>query len=102
MTFFDSVKAALRVSTSDEGITNEITDIVAAAQADLRGVGVRIADVMPGETNVTDPLIRRAVVLYTKAHFGFADDQEKYLRTYEALKVFLSLTDEYTEAEAAP
>lgn len=95
MTIFDRVKAALRASTSDEGITIEIADIVAAAQADLRGVGVRIADVMPGETNITDPLIRRAVVLYAKAHFGFADDQEKFLKMYEALKGFLSMTDEY-------
>lgn len=97
MTIFDSVKAALRVSTTNAGISGEINDIVAAAQADLRGVGVCIADVQPAAADVTDPLIRRAVILYAKAHFGFADDQEKYLRTYEALKVFLSLTDDYTE-----
>lgn len=96
MTIQEAVKAALRVTTTDAGISGEITDIVAAAKADLRGVGIRIADVLPGAADVMDPLVRRAVILYAKAHFGFADDQEKYLKIYEALKVFLSLTDEYT------
>jgi hypothetical protein len=55
---------------------------------DLKLAGVvRISD--------NDPLILRAVTLYAKAHFGFADMGEKYLQAYESLRNSLTLAGDY-------
>ncbi len=94
MSILESVKTALRVRTDDAGIRNEISELVEAARAELRGVGIVSADLITG-AEVSDDLIRRAIILYCKAHFGFSDDQEKYIRIYESLKTYLILAEDY-------
>ena len=82
----DKVKLALRLSGT--ALDGEVSDLINAAIADLRLVGINI----PG-----DPLLDRAVVLYAKAEFGFNDDAERYRNAYDYLKCALSLTADYTE-----
>ena len=57
----ESVKLALRVSTS--AFDAELNDMIDAAKADLRLCGVL-------KVEETDPLIKRAVILYCKSNFG--------------------------------
>ena len=87
------IKDALRVSGND--LDTEIQDLIDAAKADLQLSGVH-----PSKIIDTDPLIKRAVVVYCKAHFGYEEpaQAELFLRSYLALKAHLALSKEYTEA----
>ena len=89
----DDVKTALRFSGTS--LDTEIQDLIEAAKADLQLSGVH-----PSKIIDTDPLIKRAVVVYCKAHFGYEEpaQAELFLRSYLALKAHLALSKEYTEA----
>ena len=84
----DSVKSALRITTSD--MDDDIKDLISAAKADLRISGVKII-------LDTDPLVIQAVKLYCKAHFGDNDSNNKFLNAYQALKISMSLAGEFRE-----
>jgi len=89
----DKVKLALRLSGT--ALDGEVSDLINAAIADLRLVGINIpAEAGSSSKTLGDPLLDRAVVLYAKAEFGFNDDAE---RAYDYLKCALSLTADYTE-----
>ena len=83
------IKDALRVSGSALDI--EIQDLIEAAQADLRLSGIT--------KDETDPLIIRAITIYCKAHFGYEEpaQAELFMKSYNALKSHLALSQEYTE-----
>jgi len=85
------IKDALRVSGND--LDTEIQDLIDAAKADLALSGVH-----PDRIVDTDPLIKRAITVYCKAHFGYEDpaQAELFLRSYLALKAHLALSKEYT------
>ena len=95
----DKVKLALRVSAS--AFDEEITDLIAAAKADLRLVGVNVSEDEEGspEQKAGDPLIERAVILYAKAEFGYNSDGERYRKAYDYLKCALSLAGDYNAVE---
>ena len=42
-----------------------------------------------------DPLIKRAVVLYCKAHFGADDNAGRYQQSYDMLKGSLMIAGDY-------
>ena len=81
------VKDALRVSGAD--LDDEIDGMIDAAKLDLLITGVRVDD--------NDPLIKRAVIIYCKAHFGYEDVNisERFERSYVMLKQHLTLSREY-------
>lgn len=87
----DDVKTALRFSGTS--LDTEIQDLIEAAKADLSLSGVH-----PSKIIDTDPLIKRAVVVYCKAHFGYEEpaQAELFMKSYNALKVHLALSQEYT------
>lgn len=87
-TLTEKMRAALRISSTSEKITEEIKDCIAACKADLKDVGVVNLD-------ETDALIIRAITLYVKAEFGFNDKAEKFAYSYDCLKTHLSLSSEY-------
>ena len=93
MALLDDVKLALRISNN--AFDSEINDLIAAAKADLQLSGVdptKAAD-------DNDPLIKRAVITYVKANFGFDNpDAERLQRAYDMLKAHLTLSTEYTPA----
>ena len=96
----DKVKLALRVTAS--AFDDEITDLIAAAKADLRLVGISVPEDEEGSTAkaVGDPLIERAIILYAKAEFGYnGDDHERYRQAYDYLKCALSLAGDYNAVE---
>jgi uncharacterized phage protein (predicted DNA packaging) len=83
----ESVKLALRVTVSD--FDEEIQDLIDAAKRDLEIVGVDIID-------ETDPLIRRAIITYCKANFGYDNPEaERFQQSYDMLKQHLSLSYDY-------
>lgn len=91
MALLDDIKVQLRITTEDFGIVGEIQDLIDAAKADLGLSGVvgdKIID--------TDPLIRRAVVTYCKANFGYDNpDADRLQKSYDMLKTHLSLSVDY-------
>lgn len=92
MPILNDIKTALRISnTVYEG---EILDLIAAARADLM-----LAGILPVKANDdTDPLIKRAITVYVKAHFGWNNpDSEKLKQSYDMLKAHLVLSQEYTK-----
>ena len=92
MGLFDEVKAALRVSTEDAGITGEIRDLIGGAKRELRRLGVQSKEISTDSEVLQDEILKRAVILYAKAHFGFSEDQEKYLEIYEKLKGYIAIS----------
>jgi len=65
MALLDDVKLALRISPTIIAYDDEVQDLIEAAKADLKLSGVD-----PAKLDESDPLIKRAIVTYCKAHFG--------------------------------
>jgi uncharacterized phage protein (predicted DNA packaging) len=83
----ESVKLALRVTISD--FDEEIQGLIDAAKRDLAIAGV-------DKINETDPLIRRAIITYCKANFGYDNPEaERFQQSYDMLKQHLSLSYDY-------
>ena len=88
----EDIKNSLRVNGND--LNDEILDLIESAKADLILSGVhkdKVKDI--------DPLIKRAVTAYCKAHFGYDDTKlsERFEQSYISLKHHLTLSQEYTE-----
>ena len=77
---------------SSDKLDEEILQTAAAAFLDMKNAGIKRLD-------KEDPLIRQAVKLYLKAHFGYDDQPEKWEAAYERLKAALSLSSDYTTGE---
>jgi len=87
MAILAEVKLALR--SSNTAFDSEITDIIAACKIDLAEAGAE-------NTDDTDALVKRAIILYAKANFGMANpDMEKYQKAYDKLKIKMALTETY-------
>ena len=83
----EKVKLALRIKSNK--LDEEITDLIEACKIDLSLSGVK-------KIEDTDPLIQQAIKLYCKANFGLDNkDSEKYQKSYEMLKISLSLCGDY-------
>ena len=92
MPILDDIKIALRISNT--AFDTEINDLVAAARADLKLSGILESKV----NDDTDPLIKRAITVYVKAHFGWNNpDAEKLQQSYAMIKGHLALSQEYTK-----
>ena len=87
----NSIKDSLRINGND--LDTEILDLIDAAKADLILSGVHKDKVVD-----TDPLIKRAITVYCKAHFGYDDSKivERFEQSYISLKHHLTLSSEYT------
>ena len=89
------IKDSLRSNGND--LDTEILDLIESAKADLILSGVHKDKVVD-----TDPLIKRAVTVYCKAHFGYDDVKlsERFEQSYNSLKQHLTLSTEYTVGDA--
>ena len=89
MALLDDVKIALRISAATTSFNTEINDLISAAQQDLLVAGIKVTD-------TSDPLIKRAIVTYCKAHFGYDNPEaERFEKAYNAIKLHLMLSSEY-------
>jgi nicotinamide riboside kinase len=93
MALLDDVKIALRISAANNSFNTEINDLISAAQRDLQVSGIKVTD-------TSDALIKRAIVTYCKAYFGYDNpDVDRLIKAYQMLKLHLMLSTEYnTEA----
>lgn len=82
------IRAALRISSTSQKITEEIEDCIAACKADLANDGIKVID-------ESDALIIRAVTLYCKAEFGYNGKADRFRCSYDVLKMRLSMSKEY-------
>ncbi|MGG4462611.1 head-tail connector protein [Micromonospora provocatoris] len=88
------IKDALRLSGDD--LNQEVIDLIQAAKSDLMLSGVLKSKVVD-----SDPLIKRAVIVYCKANFGWDNpESDKFQKSYDMLKEHLTLSVEYTEGGA--
>lgn len=87
------VKLALRLTTM--AFDSEIQDLIQACYEDLRLCGVIINPA--GETN---PLVKRAVITYCRAHFGEIEDgqYDRLKRSYDEQKAQLQASQAWTVA----
>jgi uncharacterized phage protein (predicted DNA packaging) len=86
----EDVKKSLRVSNT--AFDDEITDLMEEAKADLVQSG--LSSVIVQKDN--DPLIKRAIKTYCKAHFGIDNPQaDRFQQSYDLLKQHLSMAGDY-------
>ena len=87
----NDIKDVLRVSGDD--LDTEINDLIDSAKADLILSGVNQSKIKDD-----DPLIKRAVILYCKANFGYDEPKiaDRFQVAYNSLKHHLTLSSEYT------
>lgn len=81
------IKTSLRIK--HDKLDEEITATIEAALIDLKIAGINKLD-------TEDALIYRAVQLYCKATYG--DFGEKYMDSYNMLKISLALAGDYNGA----
>lgn len=83
----DEVKTALRVTTTE--FDSSISGLIEVAKADLKQSGLYKVD-------ETDPLIKRAIILYCKSNFGYDNpDADRFQQSYDMLKNHLSMSSDY-------
>ncbi|MEX3713649.1 head-tail connector protein [Cytobacillus horneckiae] len=92
------VKTSLRIS--HDLLDEEIKDLIEAARRDLILSG--ISSDKANEEEKIDPLIKRAIIIYCKANFGFNSGEtdrvtsvNRYQESYNLLKNHLSLAGDY-------
>jgi hypothetical protein len=88
MALFDDVKQVLRTNMDDE-----VYDLIEAAKADLQLSGVLSTKIVD-----TDPLIKRAILVYCKSNFGYEDPvmADRFQESYDMLKTHLTMSIDYT------
>ena len=85
----EDIKNLLRITSND--FDDEIMEMIAECKADLLLSGLQTAKVVE-----TDDLIRRAIKLYCKTHFGYQNpDFDRNLASYQSLKSHLMVSVEY-------
>lgn len=92
MALIDDIKNALRESGND--LNTEIQDLIDSATADLILSGIHKDKAVD-----TDALIKRAITIYCKAHFGYDEQADRFQQSYNMLKSHLALSQEYTVGE---
>ena len=83
------IKKALRITTNT--FDDELTDLMAAALADLNIAGVNGTGAV-----ITDALVRTAVITYCKLNFGEPDEYDRLKASYDEQKSQLSMASGYT------
>ena len=92
MTLLDDIREYLRIDATDTSFDREIQDLIDAAQTDLISVGINQTLVM----DVTDALVKKAIVVYCKAGFGYdTDNATAFEESYDKIKTKLMNTHTY-------
>lgn len=85
----DAVKLAMRPAIKTNAYDSEIMDLIAAARADLEGVGIF--------GDESDPLIRQAIKTYCRLHFGSPPDADRLHASYAEQKAQLMSKTGFTD-----
>lgn len=87
MEILAAVKLALRITT--DAFDDELSDLIVAALQDMRLAGITNSD-------VSDPLVKRAVITYCRLHFGQPDDYDRLKASYDEQKGQMGMATGYT------
>ena len=87
----ERMKAILIDDPSETLYDNEISDLIAAAQAELKDHGVT------DYSNTSNPRIWRYLVLYCRTYFRTPPDYDKLLKATEGLLQSLAQTTGHTD-----
>lgn len=82
----EKIRKALRITTL--ALDEDIEDAINACKRELHIAGV-------GRIEETDPLIVAAIKTYCRAEFDYCGKGEQYRKSFEALKIALSLSGDY-------
>lgn len=82
-----AAKLALRITT--DAFDAELNDLIEAALIDIRLAGVTNMD-------VSDKLVRRAVITYCRLNFGQPDDYDRLKKSYDEQKAQMGMATGYT------
>lgn len=88
-----AVKTSLRITVST-AFDTEIGNLIDAGLLDLGIAGV-------SNTDITDPLVLRAVTTYARVNFGSPDDYDRLKASYDEQKAQLSTATGYTTWEVS-
>lgn len=89
-TIISKVKTALRIRSKDEGLNEEVADLVDAAILDLASSGIK--------EDLENKLFVQAVIVYCKAQFGFDNpDSERLNDSYISMKHKMMNMEAYRE-----
>lgn len=89
------MKTALRTTTTDADLEQEINDIVNAFVLDAKLAGVTNDD-------LDDPLVWMAAVTFVRLKFGSPDEYDRLKQAYDEQKAQMSMATGYTEWTAQP
>jgi len=87
--------AKLRLRIHTDAFNDEIQDLISAAAADLVRHNACQSEQL--ESCEVDPLIKRAILTFVRAHFGQPDDRDSLLNDYDSQKAMLMTTTGYTD-----
>lgn len=117
MALLDDVKQALRINNT--AMDTEVLDLIESAKFEMKNLNINIektitiienqtpepTEEVPNpepiliEVEAIDPLIKRAIILYCKAHYGYENaEAERFAKSYEMLIIHLSLSTDYQMA----
>ncbi len=83
------IKKILRIASNE--FDDEVNQLINACKKDLELSGVRVATIVD-----TDELIKRAISLYCKTHFGYDNKDYPHLAmAYDLLKAHMIVSIEY-------
>ncbi len=91
--YLTDIRLSARVDSSDA--EDEIAVLIQAAREELHTAGIKEEKCK----DENDAQIKRAIIVFVKAEFGIENaDREKYLQSFESIKLRLALSTEYKEA----
>ena len=95
-TLLKLVKQCLSIVETATLKDEEIKMWIQAGMADLKRQGIKASE------DISDSLIKSAIIMFVKANFGNVDIKEKDLaqKTYSLLCANLSLSSEYKEVDS--
>ena len=81
MALLDDMKVSARVSAGTDDFDSELQDIIDAALIDLQRKGIKTELL---DEDDPDKLVKQAVRLYVKAHFGYDNSERgEFLASYD-------------------
>lgn len=91
-TLLEKVTYAMRIDEDEH--SDELEDLIAAAKREIIEAGASQNKVVDD-----DDLIRRAIIIYCKAHFGYDDNKERFAESFEKMLIKISMLMSYKDDE---
>lgn len=91
----EAVKTSLRLS--NDAFDEEIETLISASKIDLAQADIKVDKA----NDDTIPIIRQAIIIYCRLHFGEPSDYDRLKMAYDEIKHQLSMNSEFTDFREA-